>query len=44
MRLVWEEIVGYAGNIIHPMTFVDDGVVSALFLVVRPPLRKAPPF
>jgi len=44
IRLAWEEIVGYGENIARRTTFVDDEIVSALFIAVRLPLQKTLPF
>lgn len=37
VRLVWEEIMGYADGRPALRGFADNGVVFVLFLVVRPP-------
>jgi len=43
IRLAWEEIVGYGGNIARRTAFADNEVVSALFIAVRLPLQKPLP-
>jgi len=44
IRLAWEEIVGYGGNIARRTAFADDEIVSVLFIAVRIPLQKTLPF